>query len=488
VDATNHQVLTYWSVRQTLDQLKACLADGYPVVFGFTVYESFESPRVAKTGIVPMPGPGERALGGHAVMAVGYEEAKKEGPAALEMFFFDPENLYANQPCAKLPVSLKGAYQAAKREGPEAVAKFLFEEPDPERPGQKRVDTALKPACEEAQKRGDRAVEIFLFGPPTLDPAKRCARLDPALKEAYETARTASDQALDGFFQERVRPARWCAWLCLLGLVVIGPLLSFPLRPLLRKHNGRLLFIFGLTGLLGGYFWFLAGNGIYPMGIDLAGGTELIYRLDFTDVDRRIDEATRQLNELTAKGAKEDEVRKVRSQLESLKQSKDTAPEKATEVVRKRVDPTGAKGVPITSYDEGRRIRIQLPKASPEEVERIKRAIRTQGRLTFHLVADKDKQSDIIRRVEDPKNERHEYQGYELMVIEKKDPYDPKHVSKENVVIEKLPMLGGERVVFAGTARNPEGGYEVRKPANRLEKDAGSRMTDVNHRLLKQLR
>ena len=49
-----------------------CLAEGYPFVFGFTVYESFESPKVARTGVVDMPGEGEKALGGHAVMAVGY--------------------------------------------------------------------------------------------------------------------------------------------------------------------------------------------------------------------------------------------------------------------------------------------------------------------------------------------------------------------------------------------------------------------------------
>jgi C1A family cysteine protease len=36
------------------------------------VYESFESAEVAKTGVVPMPGPDERLLGGHAVLAIGY--------------------------------------------------------------------------------------------------------------------------------------------------------------------------------------------------------------------------------------------------------------------------------------------------------------------------------------------------------------------------------------------------------------------------------
>ena len=53
--------------------LMTCLASGYPFVFGFSVYESFESPRVAQTGTVNLPRMGERVLGGHAVVAVGYD-------------------------------------------------------------------------------------------------------------------------------------------------------------------------------------------------------------------------------------------------------------------------------------------------------------------------------------------------------------------------------------------------------------------------------
>lgn len=59
---------------QSLPQFKGCLAHNYPFVFGFTVYDSFESPAVAKTGVMPMPGPAEKVQGGHAVLAVGYDE------------------------------------------------------------------------------------------------------------------------------------------------------------------------------------------------------------------------------------------------------------------------------------------------------------------------------------------------------------------------------------------------------------------------------
>jgi C1A family cysteine protease len=76
-EALKHQALTYQRLIQSLSQLKGCLAAGYPFVFGFTVYESFESQDVAKTGTVPMPAPKEKVLGGHAVLAVGYDDAKQ---------------------------------------------------------------------------------------------------------------------------------------------------------------------------------------------------------------------------------------------------------------------------------------------------------------------------------------------------------------------------------------------------------------------------
>lgn len=57
--------------------MQGCLAEGYPFVFGFTVYESFESDIVAQTGNVPMPSTGETVKGGHAVVAVGYNDEQR---------------------------------------------------------------------------------------------------------------------------------------------------------------------------------------------------------------------------------------------------------------------------------------------------------------------------------------------------------------------------------------------------------------------------
>lgn len=72
--ATTDLVTAYARVDQTLDGLRECLAAGFPVVFGFTVYESFESGAVAASGVMPMPRAAEKALGGHAVVMAGYDD------------------------------------------------------------------------------------------------------------------------------------------------------------------------------------------------------------------------------------------------------------------------------------------------------------------------------------------------------------------------------------------------------------------------------
>ena len=76
-EAKKHQVVLYRRVMPNLHQMQGCLASGSPFVFGFTVYESFMSPAVAKTGEVPLPPRGEQVLGGHAVVAVGYDDTSQ---------------------------------------------------------------------------------------------------------------------------------------------------------------------------------------------------------------------------------------------------------------------------------------------------------------------------------------------------------------------------------------------------------------------------
>lgn len=72
-----HESLQQRRVKQTADQFRLALIEGYPIAFGFNVYESFESKQVAKTGVVSMPKPGEKVVGGHAVMIVGFDDEQR---------------------------------------------------------------------------------------------------------------------------------------------------------------------------------------------------------------------------------------------------------------------------------------------------------------------------------------------------------------------------------------------------------------------------
>lgn len=74
-DALQTQGTSYQRLVRNVGQFEGCLAAGYPFAFGFSVYDSFESKNVASTGQVPMPGSQERLLGGHAVLAVGYDDS-----------------------------------------------------------------------------------------------------------------------------------------------------------------------------------------------------------------------------------------------------------------------------------------------------------------------------------------------------------------------------------------------------------------------------
>jgi C1A family cysteine protease len=81
--ALRHETLKYQSPLTDLSNLKAGLQLGYPFVFGFSVYDSFMTDQVAATGMVPMPGPNENQVGGHAVAVVGYDDTTGDSTAPL---------------------------------------------------------------------------------------------------------------------------------------------------------------------------------------------------------------------------------------------------------------------------------------------------------------------------------------------------------------------------------------------------------------------
>lgn len=71
-DGLKRQALTYQRL-YTLNDMKSCLASGYPFEFGFSVYSSFD--KIDKSGMMPYPDvKNEELEGGHAVCAFGYND------------------------------------------------------------------------------------------------------------------------------------------------------------------------------------------------------------------------------------------------------------------------------------------------------------------------------------------------------------------------------------------------------------------------------
>lgn len=72
-DAIHFNAMKYKRVAVNASHIKAALAQNLPVIIGVTLFESFDSKSVERTGVVPMPDTRkESILGGHAMLVVGY--------------------------------------------------------------------------------------------------------------------------------------------------------------------------------------------------------------------------------------------------------------------------------------------------------------------------------------------------------------------------------------------------------------------------------
>lgn len=77
IDAAEFRTVTYQRLVQHITQLRGCLAQGFPFVFGFTVFDSFFEANGSQKLVTPLPGAKDKAEGGHAVMAVGYDDDRQ---------------------------------------------------------------------------------------------------------------------------------------------------------------------------------------------------------------------------------------------------------------------------------------------------------------------------------------------------------------------------------------------------------------------------
>ena len=87
----NYQALQYYRLdppgtteSAVLAAVKSSLNAGLPAMFGFPVYASID--QASATGRIPWPAPGEKVVGGHALVAVGYDDGMtipNNGPGGL---------------------------------------------------------------------------------------------------------------------------------------------------------------------------------------------------------------------------------------------------------------------------------------------------------------------------------------------------------------------------------------------------------------------
>ena len=103
--ANNNKVTIFNQIDQSINSIKACLYAGNPIAIGISVYSSFESSDVARTGIVPMPSNSESIMGGHCVVIVGYDDTKQMcimrnswgSSWGLDGYFYMPYTYLTNQ-------------------------------------------------------------------------------------------------------------------------------------------------------------------------------------------------------------------------------------------------------------------------------------------------------------------------------------------------------------------------------------------------------
>ena len=71
------RIASYHRLDRDLNSMRACLHEGYPFLAGLVVFSGFTGMRVERTGVAELPRPGERRVGNHVVLVVGYDDREE---------------------------------------------------------------------------------------------------------------------------------------------------------------------------------------------------------------------------------------------------------------------------------------------------------------------------------------------------------------------------------------------------------------------------
>jgi len=74
--AKTYRIRAYARLKSLVEMKRSIIVNG-PFMAGVEVYESWFDKQAQKTGVIPMPKPGEELAGGHAICIVGFDDAKQ---------------------------------------------------------------------------------------------------------------------------------------------------------------------------------------------------------------------------------------------------------------------------------------------------------------------------------------------------------------------------------------------------------------------------
>jgi C1A family cysteine protease len=108
-EAANNALIQF-NTCLNINDIKQSIANGFPVVIGITLFDSFESSQAAATGIITVPTPSEQILGGHCMTIVGYDDTKSWVKVANSWGTGWGDKGYCYIPYANISANLMEAY------------------------------------------------------------------------------------------------------------------------------------------------------------------------------------------------------------------------------------------------------------------------------------------------------------------------------------------------------------------------------------------